>query len=115
MPRIRFECRIEPCDVNEDGHDRVSFYISPNAGEALKPMAMIVSSGEAARVMLALKKALEGDISEVAISDDSEGNLDLGGFKTPKKVLTNDAVRHDIAEIQTKFENKSLILCTTLQ
>ena len=41
-----------------DGADDVVFFISPNLGEDLKPLSEIVSSGEAARVMLALKKAL---------------------------------------------------------
>ena len=56
--RVRFECRIERSEPGPDGADKVTFYISPNAGEELKPLSEIVSSGEAARVMLALKKAL---------------------------------------------------------
>ncbi len=55
---VQFEVRLEPIEFNTTGQDRVIFYISPNAGESLKPLAQIVSSGEAARVMLALKKAL---------------------------------------------------------
>lgn len=55
---VRFEAKIEEGELNALGHDNVTFYISPNAGEDLKPLSEIVSSGEAARVMLALKKAL---------------------------------------------------------
>lgn len=55
---VQFECRIETSEMTRSGKDRVVFYISPNAGEELKPLADIVSSGEAARIMLALKKAL---------------------------------------------------------
>lgn len=55
---VQFEARIESVDFHRAGNDQVTFYISPNAGEDLKPLADIVSSGEAARVMLALKKAL---------------------------------------------------------
>ncbi|MCD4780243.1 MAG: DNA repair protein RecN [Candidatus Omnitrophica bacterium] len=58
IPHVNFEAKISPRDLNEKGADKVLFYISPNAGEELKPLAEIVSSGEAARVMLALKKAL---------------------------------------------------------
>jgi DNA repair protein RecN (Recombination protein N) len=58
IAHVRFEVRFEKCDFNSHGADNVAFYISPNAGEDLKPLAQIVSSGEAARVMLALKKAL---------------------------------------------------------
>lgn len=58
IARVRFECRIERTALGRNGHDRCVFYISPNTGEDMKPLAEIVSSGEAARVMLALKKAL---------------------------------------------------------
>jgi len=58
IKHVQFECRIENQDPSPSGQDKVTFFISPNKGEALKPMAEIVSSGEAARVMLALKKAL---------------------------------------------------------
>ena len=57
--KVRFETRIERAqEFGRHGRDEVTFYISPNAGEELKPLSAIVSSGEAARVMLALKKAL---------------------------------------------------------
>lgn len=58
IANIHFETRIEKSHFIEDGWDIITFYISPNIGEELKPLAEIVSSGEAARVMLALKKAL---------------------------------------------------------
>ena len=58
IAHVRFECRISPVAPGSDGADDVAFFISPNLGEELKPLAVIVSSGEAARVMLALKKAL---------------------------------------------------------
>ncbi len=55
---VKFEVRFAKIPFDADGQDKIAFYISPNAGEDLKPLAQIVSSGEAARVMLALKKAL---------------------------------------------------------
>ena len=58
IEHVRFEVRFEKEAFSAEGQDRVLFYISPNAGEDLKPLSEIVSSGEAARVMLALKKAL---------------------------------------------------------
>ncbi len=58
IANVQFECRIQPADITATGTDEIVFYISPNAGFDLKPLAEIVSSGEAARVMLALKKAL---------------------------------------------------------
>src|SRR5262249_42605653 len=37
------------------GIDRVEFFIAPNAGEDFKPLVRVVSGGETARLMLALK------------------------------------------------------------
>ena len=48
----------------------------PQAPEALKPLAEIVSSGEAARVMLALKKALiEVDPIPVLVFDEIDAQI----------------------------------------
>ncbi|MEW5895415.1 MAG: DNA repair protein RecN [Candidatus Omnitrophota bacterium] len=58
IEHVEFEVRFEKTEFHKDGVDKVVFFISPNAGEELKPLAEIVSSGEAARLMLALKKAL---------------------------------------------------------
>jgi DNA repair protein RecN (Recombination protein N) len=66
MPKTRFEVRFgaeEPGeDVwNERGIDQAEFFVSPNVGEDLRPLARIVSGGELSRLMLALKTmAVEG-------------------------------------------------------
>lgn len=44
--------------VDEKGIDQVEFYVSPNLGEELKPLAKIASGGEISRIMLALKSVL---------------------------------------------------------
>ncbi|MCM8813978.1 MAG: DNA repair protein RecN [Candidatus Omnitrophica bacterium] len=73
---IEFLCKIEPAPLQRSGADSVSFLISPNAGETLKPLADIVSSGEAARVMLALKKALiKTDLIPVLIFDEIDAQI----------------------------------------
>ncbi len=73
---VRFEVRFEKTDFGPNGNDHVVFYISPNAGEDLKPLAQIVSSGEAARVMLALKKALiKVDPIPVLIFDEIDAQI----------------------------------------
>jgi DNA repair protein RecN (Recombination protein N) len=38
--------------------DNIEFYISTNAGEAVKPLARVASGGEISRIMLALKTIL---------------------------------------------------------
>ena len=73
---VKFEARFEKIPFNVEGQDRIVFYISPNAGEDLKPLAQIVSSGEAARLMLALKKALiKVDPIPVLIFDEIDAQI----------------------------------------
>ncbi|MFN7914357.1 MAG: DNA repair protein RecN [Vicinamibacterales bacterium] len=52
---VRFEAPLGQADWAADGIDRGEFYLSPNPGEELRPLARIVSGGELSRVMLALK------------------------------------------------------------
>ncbi|MBD8015666.1 DNA repair protein RecN [Planococcus wigleyi] len=40
---------------DRNGHDSISFYISTNLGEPLKPLTKVASGGELSRMMLALK------------------------------------------------------------
>jgi len=73
---VKFEARFEKVPFHSNGHDKAVFYISPNAGEDLKPLAQIVSSGEAARLMLALKKALiKVDPIPVLIFDEIDAQI----------------------------------------
>ena len=58
MPRVRFACQFTETDLTANGADSVAFYMSANAGEALKPMSKVASGGELARIMLAMKNVL---------------------------------------------------------
>ncbi len=76
IAHVRFECRMSPVEPRPDGADDIAFFISPNLGEDLKPLSMIVSSGEAARVMLALKKSLmKVDPIPVLIFDEIDAQI----------------------------------------
>lgn len=59
MARTRFEVRLKADERetswSERGVDTGEFFLSPNPGEDLRPLARIVSGGELSRVMLALK------------------------------------------------------------
>ena len=60
MARTRFEVRFNDAELPESGWsergiDNAEFFVSPNPGEELRPLARIVSGGELSRVMLALK------------------------------------------------------------
>ena len=58
MPRVQFSCEFEEKELSADGADNVVFYMSANAGEALKSMSKVASGGELARIMLAMKNVL---------------------------------------------------------
>ena len=78
IKNIEFECRFSKCDLKTNGYDELIFYISPNVGEELKPLAEIVSSGEAARIMLALKKVLT-DVDPIPVLIFDEIDAQIGG------------------------------------
>lgn len=72
----RFECRMEKGELGRDGADRIEFYASLNAGEDLKPAAHIASSGEASRIILALKRALMAvESAPTLIFDEIDANI----------------------------------------
>ncbi len=58
MPRVQFSCEFAELELSPNGADSVAFFMSANAGEALKPMSKVASGGELARIMLAMKNVL---------------------------------------------------------
>ena len=58
MPKVQFSCEFTELELSANGADAVAFYMSANAGEALKPMSKVASGGELARIMLAMKNVL---------------------------------------------------------
>jgi DNA repair protein RecN (Recombination protein N) len=59
MDRLRFEVRFDVALSSDQwgpkGLDRAEFFVSPNPGEDVRPLARIVSGGELSRLMLAIK------------------------------------------------------------
>ena len=77
MARTAFEVRFNEGELppeawGEHGVDQAEFYISPNVGEAPRPLARIVSGGELSRVMLALKTIGLGSSARPAASGSVE-------------------------------------------
>ena len=71
MPRVQFQCQFQEQELGSTGADSVAFYMSANAGEALKPLSKVASGGELARIMLAMKNVLaEKDQVETLIFDE---------------------------------------------
>ena len=72
------DLRIEaaPAELGPSGADAVRFLFCPNAGQDLLPLDQIASSGEAARVMLALKTVLAAvDRTPVLVFDEVDANV----------------------------------------
>ena len=71
MPKVQFSCQFEKLPLTPIGIDGVAFYMSANAGEALKPMSKVASGGELARIMLAMKNVqAEKDRVDTLIFDE---------------------------------------------
>ena len=65
MPRSRVDVRVQAAEDAAEwtprGIDRVEFFLSPNPGEDVRPLARIASGGELSRVMLALRTIAASD------------------------------------------------------
>ena len=71
MPKVQFRCEFRELDLTSNGADAVAFYMSANAGEALKPLSKVASGGELARIMLSMKNVLaEKDQVDTLIFDE---------------------------------------------
>ncbi len=83
MRKIRFQVLVERKESPQgrpvcgpSGIDSVSFLISPNPGEPLKPLRSIASGGELSRVMLAIKTILaESDDIRCLVFDEIDSGI----------------------------------------
>jgi len=81
MAKTRFEVRFSDGEPGEDawterGLDQAEFFVSPNVGEDLRPLARIVSGGELSRLMLALKTmAVAGGAGKTLIFDEVDAGI----------------------------------------
>lgn len=82
--KAKFAVSVEAAAPSRTGCDAVQFVFEPNPGESARPLAAIASSGEAARVMLALKGVLaEHDDTDLLVFDEIDANI---GGETGKAV-----------------------------
>ncbi len=93
MPNISFKIQVKD-RINDrggiryrnDGKDDVEFFLSPNAGESLKPLAKIASGGELSRIMLSLKTVLNKGIDTVIYDEVDTGVSGATAEKIGKKL-----------------------------
>ena len=87
--------------IKQTGLDEIEFQFSPNVGEPAKPLRAIASSGEMARVMLALKTVLAAE-DEIPVLVFDEVDANVGGE-------TANAVGEKMKQIAAKRQ----VLCIT--
>jgi DNA repair protein RecN (Recombination protein N) len=85
MDRTRFEVRFNTESMPEGqwgaaGTDVVEFFVSPNPGEDLRPLARIVSGGELSRIMLAIKTLTAASRHGFSDADDRPPSLAAPGL-----------------------------------
>lgn len=77
-----FDVQLQPCEPGPSGLDEIDFGFAPNAGEDMRPLRLIASSGEISRVMLATKAVLaRHDQIPVLVFDEIDANIggEIGG------------------------------------
>jgi DNA repair protein RecN (Recombination protein N) len=91
----------QPAEAKSTGLDTVEFQFAPNPGEPARPLRAIASSGELARVMLALKTVLAAEDSiPVLIFDEVDANV--GG-----------ETAHAVGERMRQIADQRQVLCIT--
>jgi len=97
MPRVQFEVKFTELDLTATGADAVAFYMSANAGEALKPMSKVASGGELARIMLAMKNVLaEKDQVNTLIFDEVDTGVSGRAAQKVAEKLRSVAVHKQV-------------------
>ena len=101
---VRFADDVEAPEESrwsERGIDEAEFYLSPNPGEELKPLARIASGGELSRIMLALKTLATTDAPGKTLIFD-EVDAGIGG-------AVADVVGARLQQLGERFQ----VLCIT--
>ncbi|MCQ2397499.1 MAG: DNA repair protein RecN [Lentisphaeria bacterium] len=95
-----FQVGLTAAAPSSNGTDAVEFLFAPNQGEAIAPLRLAASSGEVARVMLAIKTVLsEVDDIPVLVFDEIDANI---GGRTAAAVaaeLHSVGARHQVFSI----------------
>lgn len=77
LEKARFQVHVEKTEtIHPHGTDEVSFLISTNTGEPMKPLEKIVSGGELSRIMLSMKVAfIDKDKTPSVIFDEIDTGI----------------------------------------
>ncbi|MBA3297258.1 MAG: DNA repair protein RecN, partial [Acidobacteria bacterium] len=107
LAMTRTRCDVRFTDADDEGHwsergfEQGEFYISPNPGEDVRPLARIASGGELSRVMLALRTLATTDAPGKTLIFD-EVDAGIGG-------AVADVVGRRLQTLSDRFQ----VLCIT--
>ncbi len=98
---VKFEIEFNTKEMGTNGIDEITFMISTNPGEELKPLAKVSSGGELSRIMLAIKSVMASkNDQKTYIFDEIDAGI---SGKTASLVATKLA----------KLSNHNQIICIT--
>ena len=95
---VAFEISFEKTkSYTENGTDAVEFLISTNPGEAIRPLAKVVSGGELSRIMLAIKTILaDRDETETLIFDEIDTGISGRTAQKVSEKMAQIGQRHQV-------------------
>jgi DNA repair protein RecN (Recombination protein N) len=97
----KLDVAISPAEISSSGLDAIEFQFAPNPGEPAKSLRAIASSGEMARVMLALKTVLAAE-DEIPVLVFDEVDANVGG-----------ETAHAVGEKMKQIAARRQVLCIT--
>ncbi len=114
MPKVQFACNFVEIELTANGADSVAFYMSANAGEALKPLSKVASGGELARIMLAMKNVLaEKDAVATLIFDEVDTGVSGRAAQKVAEKLRSVATTKQVLCV-THLPQLAALACTHL-
>lgn len=98
--KAKFGIDVKPGIPGANGEDEVEFSFAPNLGEDAHPLRKIASSGEIARVMLAVRTALSAvDNVPILVFDEIDANIGGRVAGTVAEELKTVAAAHQVFSI----------------
>jgi DNA repair protein RecN (Recombination protein N) len=115
-----FSVALEKREPDATGCDTVVYKFEPNPGESARPLAQIASTGEIARVMLAVKAVIaELDAIPVLIFDEIDANLGGETGRAVGEKLKAVSAHHQVIAIthlpqSAVFGDRHLVVAKTV-
>ncbi|MBQ3641862.1 DNA repair protein RecN [bacterium] len=97
LPKSKFVIYIQPCEMNENGIDKVEFLISTNISEEPKSLAKTASGGEISRIMLAIKTIFaQADKTDTVIFDEIDTGISGSASQAVAESISRLSKSHQV-------------------